>query len=298
MSNRLLLCTDLDRTLIPNGRQPESPGARERFAELVQHPEVELAYVTGRHRALVESAMREYSLPRPDFVVGDVGSSIYVVDDDDWRILERWSQVIGADWGGKTHADLLRLLYGLEELEPQEQDRQGAFKLSYYTPMTIDNEALVDAMQSRLENAGVRAAVVWSIDDAAQRGLVDVLPERATKVHAIDYLMHELGYDVAHTVFAGDSGNDLPVLVSPIHAVLVANARPDLREEAMRLAEELGHADALYIARGNWRGLNGNYSAGILEGVAHFMGDGPPWFDPQHASPGASVPGDSVTSGG
>ena len=41
---RLLLCTDLDRTLIPNGAQPESPGARQRFAALVAHDDILLAY--------------------------------------------------------------------------------------------------------------------------------------------------------------------------------------------------------------------------------------------------------------
>ena len=49
--NRLLLCTDLDRTLIPNGTQPESPRARELFKRLVSHEEVTLVYVTGRHLA-------------------------------------------------------------------------------------------------------------------------------------------------------------------------------------------------------------------------------------------------------
>jgi sucrose-6F-phosphate phosphohydrolase len=278
-SNRLLLCTDLDRTLIPNGHQPESPGARERFAELVQRPQVELAYVTGRHREIVESAMREYALPRPDYVVGDVGTSIYAVGTDDWRMLEGWQEDIGADWAGKTHADLAQLLSDIEALELQEHAKQNVFKLSYYTPVNVDSQTLIGQLQQRLSGAGVRAAVIWSIDDATRRGLVDVLPERATKVHAIEYLMGHLGYDVAHTVFSGDSGNDLPALVSGIHAVLVANAREDVREEALRLARERGNADTLYLARGNWRGLNGNYSAGILEGVAHFMGDGPPWFD-------------------
>jgi hydroxymethylpyrimidine pyrophosphatase-like HAD family hydrolase len=194
-------------------------------------------------------------------------------------MLEGWQEDIGADWAGKTHADLARLLSDIEALELQEHAKQNVFKLSYYTPVDIDSRALTGEIQQRLAGAGLRAAVIWSIDDAARRGLVDVLPERATKVHAIEYLMGQLGYDVAHTVFSGDSGNDLPVLVSGIHAVLVANAREDVREQALRLAHEHGHADTLYLARGNWRGLNGNYSAGILEGVAHFMGDGPPWFD-------------------
>ncbi|MCI5126782.1 MAG: haloacid dehalogenase, partial [Candidatus Electrothrix sp. AR5] len=33
---KLLVCTDLDRTLLPNGPQPESPGARPAFAALAE----------------------------------------------------------------------------------------------------------------------------------------------------------------------------------------------------------------------------------------------------------------------
>ena len=43
----LLICTDLDRTLLPNGTAPESPSARGRFATVASHPEVALAYVTA-----------------------------------------------------------------------------------------------------------------------------------------------------------------------------------------------------------------------------------------------------------
>ena len=67
MDRRLLLCTDLDRTLLPNGPQPESPGARMRFARLAARPEVTLVYVTGRHRKLVEKVIGLYRLPLPDF---------------------------------------------------------------------------------------------------------------------------------------------------------------------------------------------------------------------------------------
>ena len=36
---------------------------------------------------------------------------------------------------------------------------------------------------------------------------------------------------------------------------------------------------SLYIARGDYLGMNGNYSAGILEGVAHYMPDAEKWFE-------------------
>ncbi|MCW9030062.1 MAG: haloacid dehalogenase, partial [Gammaproteobacteria bacterium] len=30
-------------------------------------------------------------------------------------------------------------------------------------------------------------------------------------------------------------------------------------------------SESLYIAQGNFFGMNGNYSAGLLEGVVHYM---------------------------
>ncbi|WP_206199287.1 HAD family hydrolase [Parasulfuritortus cantonensis] len=80
MSGRVLIATDLDRTLIPNGAAPESPGARALFARVAARPDVVLAYVTGRHRALVEAAIAEYGLPVPDYLIGDVGSTVYRVE--------------------------------------------------------------------------------------------------------------------------------------------------------------------------------------------------------------------------
>ena len=48
MNGSILICTDLDRTLLPNGNQPESPDARRRFACFAAREEVRLAYVTVR----------------------------------------------------------------------------------------------------------------------------------------------------------------------------------------------------------------------------------------------------------
>jgi sucrose-6-phosphatase len=52
--------------------------------------------------------------------------------------------------------------------------------------------------------------------------------------------------------------------------VLVKNAPPEVREEAVRIADERQTRDALYLAKGGYLQMNGNYSAGILEGIAHY----------------------------
>ncbi|RKT45743.1 HAD-IIB family hydrolase [Thiocapsa rosea] len=269
----LLLCTDLDRTLVPNGAEPESPDARPRFRRFVSQPGVTLAYVSGRHQGLVREAIAEYDLPVPDVVIGDVGTSIFRVTAGDWVPLADWQEQIGRDWAGIGHDRLAERLADLEILRLQEAEKQAPFKLSYYAPVDTDSGALKSELEARLTPRGVHASLIWSIDEAANIGLLDVLPAGATKYHAVDFLMRRLGHDETTTLFAGDSGNDLEVLVSPIPSVLVANGHPEVREQALRLAAANGQADRLYCARGGWSGMNGNYSAGILEGIAHFRPD-------------------------
>ena len=271
MRERLLICTDLDRTLMPNGAQPESPGARERFARLVDRPEVILAYVSGRDRNLVEDAIGEYSLPVPDFAIGDVGTTIYRVGAAHaWQRDAAWEQEILHDWDGHSHDELAQALSDLPDLRLQEASKQNTCKLSYYLPLEIDTASLAREIEARLRALGVRVRLIWSLDEVAATGLLDVLPARASKLHAIEALMRALEFDSAQTVFCGDSGNDLEVLANAIPAVLVANAAAEVRADAARLAKEADHEDRLYLARGNFHGMNGNYAAGMLEGIEYY----------------------------
>ena len=269
--NRLLLCTDLDRTLIPNGAQPESPGAREHFAMLVAHEAVTLAYVTGRHRSLVEAAMLEYALPVPDFVIADVGTTIYRVGTTHaWVPQAHWSREIDGDWGGHQREELQLVLAGIDGLHLQDPSRQGRHKLSYELPLDSDTAVLGALILARLTGSAIRARLVWSEDEAAGVGLLDVLPASASKHHAIEALRAGFGLHAGECVFCGDSGNDLEVLASGIPSVLVANASATVREQAIALAGAAGNGAALYIARGGFHGMNGCYAAGMLEGIAHF----------------------------
>ncbi len=271
MSTRLLLCTDLDRTLMPNGPFPESPGARDKFNELVASPDIQLVYVTGRDRRLVEEAVTSYQLPLPDYVVADVGSTIFQIEQGGWQQLDAWEQLIAPDWQDRTHDELHLLFSGLPHLNLQEASKQNTFKLSYYLPLDVDHQTLMSSMHEILFEKQIRASLIWSIDEVDDTGLLDILPASASKRHAIEFLMYQLGFDLSNTVFAGDSGNDLAVLTSPIKSILVANASNEVRHCAQQQALNLGQMDALYFARGGFLGMNGNYAAGVLEGIAHYV---------------------------
>lgn len=262
---RLLLCTDLDRTLIANGAQPASEGALALFRQLVHRDDVTLVYVSGRHLALIEQAMFDFDLPEPAFVIADVGSTIYQVSPAGWQKNEAWCAQIAPDWHGLTHNDLCRLLAIFPALQLQPREKQNRHKLSYHVAPEEDSTKLMGEMDACLKGAHIRANLIWSMDEPAGLGLLDVLPASANKLHAIRFLMQQQGYQDEDTLFAGDSGNDLDVLLSGIPAVLVANADPQVKSEAAA-----ANPDTLYLAQGGYLGMNGNYSAGILEGVAHY----------------------------
>ncbi len=288
MSERLLLCVDLDRTLLPNGPEAESDGAREHFEHLVSRPEVTLALATGRDRELVDHAIEEYHLPLPDFVIGDVGTTLYAAGSRQrWEPLDEWQREIAQDWQGLTSRDLCAQLHDINGLRLQEPTRQNTFKLSYYTSPDCAHEYLCALIQARLLPRGINARLVWSIDEPAGVGLLDVIPARASKLHALEALLRLRGFAAGETVFCGDSGNDLEVLESELPSVLVANATAEVRQQACARAAEQGHAGQLYLAHGGFMGMNGCYTAGILEGVAYFRPTLIPWmgFGEDHTVP-------------
>jgi sucrose-6F-phosphate phosphohydrolase len=270
---RFMLCTDLDRTLIPNGKQPESPAAMEKFKRLENRKEITLVYVTGRHRALIEQAMSEFDLPQPNFAIADVGTTIYHVDASGWTQSDEWDAQIAPDWRGMTHDELYRLLSVFPALRLQEKEKQNRHKLSFYVPLETDAQALIGEMDARLRYSEISANLIWSIDETKGIGLLDVLPSSANKLHAIRFLMQQQGYTLENTLFAGDSGNDLDVLMSDIRSVLVANADAETKQRAAKAS-----AGALYVANGGYLGMNGNYSAGILEGAAHYWPEVDKWL--------------------
>jgi len=276
--NLLMLCTDLDRTLLPNGGQPESSNARERFRAFIREHETVLVFVTGRHKELVESVIQTYQIPIPHYLIADVGASIYVRQDNEWQYWQTWGDLIGNDWMGYSYREIHKLFNGIQELRLQEFSKQGRFKLSYYIPLYTDKSKLLKKMHQILAQKNIKANLIWSIDEQRGIGLLDLLPARADKSKAIQFLANHLGIDISETLFAGDSGNDISVMSTMIPSVLVANASSEVKQQALNEARQQQRDNLLYLAQGNFFDMNGNYSAGILEGIAHFFPDTMSWF--------------------
>ena len=270
---KLLLCTDLDRTLLPNGPQPESPGARPAFAALAEDPCVRLVYVTGRSIRLTEEAIAAYRVPFPDVLLADVGTTICRREQGQWRRDRDWDELLSRDWHQIDSSGLAELLRGLPGLQIQEKDRLTRFKLSYYVDAGADRDSISRSITSVFAPQDIQASLIWSHDEVADQGLLDILPASADKYQALQFLRRQMDCRLDEMLFSGDSGNDLEVLASEIPAVLVANAQKKVAAKAEAMAAAAGNAAKLYLARGGYQGMNGCYSAGILEGVEHYYPD-------------------------
>ena len=262
-----ILATDLDRTLLPNGSWPPDPGAIDLFNELTQKHDVLLVYVTGRNLDLTEKAIREFGIRYPHVLIGDVGSSIRKYEQDGWKAHGGWDSHI-KQTSPRWDADAIRsAVAGVDGLTEQESEHCGPFKQSYYVEHDR-NEAVLKAVDE-LVKGRFDEVIVYSFDSQSGQGLLDFLPQSATKQTALEYIADELGVNKSEVVFCGDSGNDVFPLTAGFSGVLVRNADEQLVASVKQAADAYPDLK-VYFAKGGFKGLNGFYTSGVIEGAYHY----------------------------
>ncbi len=262
-----ILATDLDRTLLPNGSWPADPGAIDLFNQLTREQDVMVVYVTGRNLDLAERAIREFGIRHPDVLIGDVGTSIRRFEHGAWQIHEGWADHVrrtSPRWDAGAVRDAVAGIDGLTEQEPEHC---GPFKQSYYVEHDR-REAVLEGVDQRIRGR-FDEVVIYSFDSLSGKGLLDFLPHSATKQTALEYLSREMGANKADVVFCGDSGNDIFPLTAGFAGVLVRNADEQLVAEVRQAVEKNPDLKA-YFATGGFKGLNGYYTSGVIEGAYHY----------------------------
>ena len=262
-----ILATDLDRTLLPNGSWPPDPGAIDLFNELTQRHDVLVVYVTGRNLNLTENAIREFGIRYPDVLIGDVGTSIRKYEQDSWKSDGGWDTHV-KQGSPRWDADAVRsAVAGVDGLTEQESEHCGPFKQSYYVDHDR-NEAVLKAVDERVKGK-FDEVIVYSFDSQSGKGLLDFLPQSATKQTALEYIADEFGANKSDVVFCGDSGNDVFPLTAGFSGVLVRNADDQL-VASVKQATDVHPELKLYFAKGGFKGLNGFYTSGVIEGAYHY----------------------------
>jgi sucrose-6F-phosphate phosphohydrolase len=262
-----ILATDLDRTLLPNGSWEPDASAIDHFNRLTDRDDLIVVYVTGRNLALTEEAVAKFGVRYPDFLCGDVGTTIRKREGDGWVPDEGWvTHVHHAS--PKWSADAIReAIADVEGIREQEAEHLNPFKQSYY----CDHERQDDILSAVDERVKGRfdEVIVYSFDSEDGKGLLDLLPASATKQTALEYVAEAHGVPKNETVFCGDSGNDIFPLTAGFAGVLVRNADEQLVTK-VREAMKANPALQAYFAQGGFQGLNGYYTSGVIEGAFHY----------------------------
>ncbi|AVW92792.1 HAD-IIB family hydrolase [Celeribacter baekdonensis] len=239
-ARRFTLATDLDGTFL--GGTPED---RQRLYTWIEEnrDSVGLIFVTGRDPDFIMEMCRERGLPWPEFVVGDVGTTIAEVRaDGSIAPIATLEEDIAARWNdqGQAVREAFADHPGLK-LQPTE----FRYRVSYdLTPTGYDVTA-----EAKVEEMGLD----WLISD---NRYFDVLPKGVSKGPSIRRLIEHLGIPEERVLCAGDTMNDLSMLISGLPSVAVGNSET-------ALMQRLHDIDTVYHAKAHG-------AAGILEAIAAF----------------------------
>ncbi len=257
-----VLATDLDGTLIPLENDPANQRDLSLLADNLSANQVTLAFVTGRHLASVKDAIDRHSLPKPDWVICDVGTSIYHHEGDGFHLAAPYVQHLQSIVGEYSTGAVRQKFSAWDALRLQEDEKQGTFKLSFYCDAN-ELATLVKRLQQTLAEHAIPYSVIGSVDPFNGDGLIDLLPSNVSKAHALQWWTRHTGLANEEAVFAGDSGNDLAALTAGYRTIVVGNADRDLAETVRAHFEKCQQLDRLYLAEKT-------ATSGVLAGCQHF----------------------------
>ncbi|KAA1262387.1 Mannosylfructose-phosphate phosphatase [Rubripirellula obstinata] len=223
-----VLATDLDGTFIPLSGNQDNRRDLNLLVDELRRRDMDLVFVTGRHLSSIVAVMESESLPTPNWIISNVGTSISRVESRD-RIVpssgyaDHLSQIISAYPIEQLRQEFL----AFEDLTAQEAEKQSQFKLSFYCDADSIDE-LSQQIQDHLNQHASPYRLIASVDPFNGDGLVDLLPAGVSKAYAIDWWCQNLRLNPNEVIFAGDSGNDFAALTAGYRSILVGNASRDL----------------------------------------------------------------------
>ena len=231
----MLLATDLDGTFLAG--DPED--RLSLYQTIAAHPEIKLAYVTGRSLEAVLPLLADPTLPQPDYIIADVGATL--VHGDSLQPIQPLQSVVDARWPGESQVASAIEAFGLER-----QDVPQARRCSYFcTPEQAANPALREIADE------LGCDLLYSAEL-----YLDFLPKGVNKGSSLQALADWLELDHDQVLAAGDTLNDLSMLSASFHGVCVGQS------EAALLDATRSHSRTLHASRPG--------CGGILEAFAHF----------------------------
>ncbi|MGJ8623107.1 MAG: HAD-IIB family hydrolase [Yoonia sp.] len=234
-----VLATDLDGTFL-GGTADQRKGLYDWIEKNRQT--VGLIFVTGRDPGFIHEIVRKQGVPQPDYVIGDVGTTIATMDDNQHvSPITALEQHIADGWidNGPKAQFVLNGAPGLKL-----QSTLFRYRLSYdMDPATFDPATI-----EKVEALGLDAIV-------SDNRFFDVLPKGVSKGPSLLQLMDHLNVKKERVLVAGDTMNDLSMLQTGLPAVAVGGSEAALIDAITDLA-------SVYAAEAIG-------AAGIAEAILH-----------------------------
>lgn len=203
----MLLATDLDGTFLAG----TSKDKQHLYHLIKSHPEIHLAFVTGRGLEVVLPLLSNPTIPTPDYIICDVGAT--VVDGRSRQPVQPLQAQIDARWPGEQAVAAAMAAHpGLERQEVPQQRRCSYFCHAQAVTHAIHRSA-----------AQLNCEVLFS----AERYL-DILPHGVSKGSTLQALAQHLDIDDDAILVAGDTLNDLSMYQHGFKGVCVGASEPSL----------------------------------------------------------------------
>ncbi|MEO0664970.1 MAG: HAD-IIB family hydrolase [Pseudomonadota bacterium] len=223
----LVLATDLDGTFLGG-----TDADRKKLYQFIENnrSRVGLIFVTGRDPGFINDLVRKRGVPRPDYVVGDVGTTIAAMGDDcHLRPIPELEEEIAEKWN-EANARVQAALHRAPGLSLQSTGFR--YRVSY------------DLDPGRFDRAVLETVAELGLDVLiSDNKYFDVLPKGVSKGPSLTRLLAHLGIKNERVLVAGDTLNDLSMLTLGLPAVAVGGSEPAL------LKELEGH-DHVHFAKG------------------------------------------------
>lgn len=202
----MLLATDLDGTFLGG----TSEDKEKLYSLLQRQKEIQLVFVTGRGIRSVLSLLENNALPRPEYIICDVGATVTHLPT--LTAVEPVQSDIAAKWPGEQVRETLKTVRGLLHQEAHQQ-----YRCSYY----YDNSTDIDS--AREIAASLQCDMVLSAGK-----YLDILPAGVNKGFTLKQLLEVLALPHQKVLVAGDSMNDYSMYETGFKGVVVGDSEPEL----------------------------------------------------------------------
>lgn len=236
----LVIATELDGTFL--GGDETARKGLYKFIEANRN-KIGLIFVSDRDPQFVRDITRKEGVPRPDFVIGDVGTTIAAFDANNFVApIKELEEEISDAWNDASMR-VQSALRGAPGLKLQSTSFR--FRVCYdLDPDTFDPKAL-----EIVSDLGFDPII-------SSNQYFDVLPKGVTKGSSLLRLLTHLEVDNRRCLVAGNTLNDLSMLELGLPTVAVGNSEP-------ALMERLAGLDHVHFAKGAG-------AAGIGEAIIAF----------------------------